>query len=319
MINETDHWENMIRDIPKIKGLWVLIEPCCPLNAGHVLGDEVFAVWQALCVFGLQNESVNIITSNCFKHKQLYKCLTNNKLFSRNDFKKEVSFEKLIVGMSRNGYARGHQLGPYIFPNWRTLSSRASYLPQFKEVFESFRQHSYKLVGIDEASVTFQQNKRSILFLDKCKFNSEHKTLLHDIDTLIELTRKQHNTHNVKKIKWAGMDISEQIKEMAIADVVVSLPGADLMNCIFLNPKSTIICPSRFVVTGTTLENKTRGTDYHKEGSNEIEIWFQFTHKYVTIDDVSAIEEGNILYVKINDTDSLLSSIKNIILNKENQ
>ena len=71
------------------------------------------------------------------------------------------------------------------------------------------------------------------------------------------------------------MNIGDQIKEMAMADIVISIPGSDLMNCIFLNPKGYIICPNRFYNNG------------HKEGSNEIDIWFQFTHNCIEISDVN--------------------------------
>ncbi len=253
-VNERNDWENSIKDIPYKKGLWVIIDSYVPENGGHVLGDEVFAVWQSLCVFGLQNENFNIITSNDYKHKQLYKCITGN-LFSRNDFKQKILFEKLIVGTSRNGYALCHN--PY-----RKLSSRASYLPPFEEVFESFRKHSYKIFDIDEQ--LSQNKKRSIVILSKHLPTSDHKSALHDVDKLITLISDQHKTHEVKKVNWKGMDICDQIKEMCMTDLVISLPGSDLMNCIFLNPNSAIICPNRYVYD--SVENKT----YYKDTGNEI-------------------------------------------------
>ena len=93
--------------------------------------------------------------------------------------------------------------------------------------------------------------------------------------------------YNVKKINWNGMNIGDQIKEMAMADIVISLPGSDLMNCIFLNPKGNIICPNRFYKTG------------RKEDSNEINIWFQFTHNCIEISDVSLVRTCDHFYSKI--------------------
>ena len=51
-----------------------------------------------------------------------------------------------------------------------------------------------------------------------------------------------NNTYLLYKKNWNGMNISNQVKEMAMADIVISLPGSDLMNCIFLYPLS---CPFR--------------------------------------------------------------------------
>lgn len=302
-VNEIDDWENTIKDIPYKKGLWVIIDCYVPENGGHVLGDEVFAVWQSLCVFGLQNENFNIITSNDYKHKQLYKCITKNKLFSRNDFKQKILFEKLIVGASRNGYALGHQL-----QCGRNLSCRATYLPPFEEVFESFRKRSYKIFDIDEKLL--QNKKRSIVILSKHLSTSEHKSALYDVDKLITLISEQHKTHEVKKVNWEGMDIGDQIKEMSMADLVISLPGSDLMNCILLNPNSAIISPIRYVYDSV-------GNDtYYRDNGNEIGIWFRYTHKCIKIEDVSMVKEGNVLYTKINDIHNFLNTIKNCMDSK---
>ena len=95
--------------------------------------------------------------------------------------------------------------------------------------------------------------------------------------------------------------MSDQVKEMVMADIVIPLPGSDLMNCIFLDTKSTIIVPHRF-------------DNYNnQEGSNEIDIWFQFTHKIINIKDVSIIRENGRLYTKINNIDMLLEHVKNAL------
>ena len=292
-------WEKMRKKIPVKKGVWVLISDYVKSNAGHVLGDEVYAIWQSLCVFGLQEHDFNIITNNHFIHKQQYQCLTRKKIYSFEEFKnKEVSFEHLVVGMGRNGYALGHN-NP-INGN-RSLNNRASYLPPFNETFEAFRKHSYKIFDIDERSNSFQNCKRSILFLDKDEKVAAYKCKLYEIDKIIKLIQKKHINYNVKKINWNGMNISNQVKEMAMADIVISLPGSDLMNCIFLNPKGSIICPNRCYRNG------------HKEGSNEIAIWFQFTHNCIEISDVMLVKTDTQLYSKINDIDILLKHIDNIL------
>ena len=229
--------------------------------------------------------------------------MTINKLYNFEDFQnKEVLFERLVVGMARNGYALGHN-NP--INGTRSLNNRASYLPPFNETFESFRKHSYKIFDIDEMSYYVQNFKRSILFLDKDEKVSEHKCKLYEIDKIIKLIQKKHINFNVKKINWNGMNIGDQIDEMAMTDIVISLPGSDLMNCIFLNPKGYIISPNRFYSNG------------RKEGSNEIDVWFQFTHNCIEISDVMLIETGGQLYSKINDIDLLLKHIDKIIIKQE--
>ncbi len=287
-------------EIVIIKGVWIFIDKYVDSNAGHVLGDEVFAIWQALTCFELENQKdINIVTTNEGPHIQQYECLTN-KVYSFKKIKKklkklknkDVCFEKLIVGMSRNGYAQGHQLSEH-----RSLDARASYLPPFINVVTSFQKHCYKQFNID----TSLNHKRSIIILDKDDINSEHKCKLYDIDLLLELIKKNHSSFSVKKINWSSMKMSDQVKEMVMADIVISLPGSDLMNCIFLDTKSTIIVPHRF-------------DNYNnQECSNEIDIWFQFTHKIINIKDVSIIRENGRLYSKINNIDMLLKHVKNAL------
>tara|TARA_B100001027_G_C16261969_1_gene329954 strand:- start:689 stop:1765 length:1077 start_codon:yes stop_codon:yes gene_type:complete len=283
-------WENEFKDIHVEKGTWVLIGGYVVNNAGHVLGDEVYAAWQALSVFNLEKNNCNIITDNNGPHIKQYNCLTKNNIYHVSHFKnKKVSFENLIIGMSRNGYAMVHN-----------LNKRASYLPPFIETFEAFRQHTYKILDINENSDSFKNHKRNILILNKGK-NSLHKCFLYEIDKIQETLKKRYQSHNVKKINWIGMNMREQVKEMAIADIIISLPGSDLMNCIFLNPKSYIICINRF---NNKLEIR---------GSNEISIWFKYTHKCIEISNVNKIIEKNILYSKV-DINILLKIIDKIIL-----
>ena len=198
--------------------------------------------------------------------------------------------------MARNGYALGHT---HPINGDRSINYRASYLPPFNKTFEAFRKYSYKIFNINEKS--FQKQKRSILFLDKNEKVSMHNCKLHEINKIIKLVQEKHGNYNVKKINWNGMNIGDQIKEMVMADIVVSLPGSDLMNCIFLNPKSYIICPNRFI------------SNEKKESSNEIDIWFKHTHKFIQISDVTLVKNDDQLYSKINDIDFLLKHIDNII------
>ena len=277
-INELKDWGKKIEKVEIKKGIWIIIGKYCDWNAGHVLGDEVYAVWRTLTAFGLQNSNFNIITNNKGNHLKQYKCITNNKLYHFKDFKnKEVLFETLIFGMSRNGYSNCY--------------SNVSYLPPITETFESFRTHTYKLFNIKE------DKNRSIIILDKNAATSDHKCKLYDIDMIIELLKDKYTSHNIKKINWYGMKMEDQVKEMSLADIVISLPGSDLMNCIFLNPKSSIIYPYRFINTRST------------EGSNEIGLWFRHTHNCIEISDVSSVYVDSQLYSKLNDPNILLKHI----------
>ena len=72
------------------------------------------------------------------------------------------------------------------------------------------------------------------------------------------------------------------------------------MNCIFLNPKGHIICPNRYY------------HDERVEGSNEIAIWFKFTHNCIEISDTMLVKKNGQLYSKVNE-DHLLKHIDKIL------
>ena len=79
------------------------------------------------------------------------------------------------------------------------------------------------------------------------------------------------------------------------------------MNCIFLNPESYIICPNRYFISYNKLK---------KEGSNEISIWFNKTHKYIEISNVSYKIINNIAYTNIN-SNTILNEINKFLINKK--
>lgn len=305
-LDATD-WSRNRAEVENIPGVWVLIGSYVPGNAGHVLGDEVWAVWQALCVFGLQDRAVNVITDNGFRHQQQYRALTKNPIHSFEEFRgKKVSFENLIVGMGRNGYAlahyREHPSGPIqgMLPTSGShLAARAAYLPPFCETFDAFRRHAYRIWGIDESSSDFRRGKRHVLVLDKDPTASEHPCRLWDAVGITKEIRQICPDHHVELVNWNGMSIGEQIRKMSKADAVVSLPGSDLMNCVFMHPRGRIICPARFV--GTC-----------KEGSAEIGIWFQHTHQCIEIRDVSRITQDGCLFSKLNDPNVLRDHLRDL-------
>eukprot|EP01035_Chromulina_nebulosa_P030728 gene30728-40862_t len=65
---------------------------------------------------------------------------------------------------------------------------------------------------------------------------------------------------------WYGMPLEEQFRIMHNADIVVTLPGSDLMNGLFMRAGSTAVVYCRFV-------------DFI-ESSNEVRIWLQAMPDY---------------------------------------
>jgi hypothetical protein len=282
--------------VKRLQGLWVLIGDYEKTNAGHVLGDEAFAVWQSLSALGLENEEINIITSNDGIHQQQYECLTHNKIHCVTDFyTTPVSVEKLVVGMGRSGFALGHSNGR----GPRALTNRASFLTPFKQTFEAFRRHAYKIFNVPDDD----SSRKSILLLDKDASTAAHNCKLHRIHDVRQLLARKFESYDVRIMNWKGMKIEDQVKACAKARIVVTLPGSDMMNCIFVKPDCHIVYPLRF----NSVDKK--GS---KHGSNEVDIWFQHTHNCVPMSNVSAVKEGKQLFSKINDMSELCKIIADV-------
>ena len=275
------------KNIIFLKGIWVMLRKYVPYNAGHVLGDEVFSIWQTLHIFDIQEKckEINIITDNKGPHLKQYECLTKKIPQQLSNFQGIFCFETLICGTDRQRYA---VQGP-----------RSTCLPEFRTTFDSFRKHTYDIFDI------IPEKKKSIVFLDKCAEVSEHKCKLYEIDMLVDDVSVKYPSYNVKKISWKDMEMRNQVNVMESAEIVITLPGSDMMNCVFLRPGSTIICVCRFC------ENN------RMEYSNEFGLWFNNSdHNAVYFDNVEKIKEKNQLYSKIKEKNQLYNIIDEIIKNK---
>lgn len=250
--------------VPYLPETYVLCHTYVPSNAGHVLGDEVFAVYQSLAAFDKTDEleNVKIITNNRGNHLQQFSAMIDiNNLCSYEDmiskYGNVVKFKCLIAGMAGCGYALAHQQNA---SGIRDLSYRASYLPNFMELFQNFQQHCLKINNISPSK------KKNITFLGKNIYGSQCKCMILNMSQLVSAVKLKYPDYHVNQVIWDGMNIRDQMQVMCDTDIVISLAGASLINCAFLPFTSKIICPFRQGPRGI-------------ETSNEIDIWFKHTHR----------------------------------------
>jgi hypothetical protein len=51
----------------------------------------------------------------------------------------------------------------------------------------------------------------------------------------------------ISEYGWQGMPIAEQVQRMAQCDIMISLPGSDVINAVFMPTHSAMIIPWRFL------------------------------------------------------------------------
>lgn len=238
------------------KGLFIYKEPYHLQNIGHVLGDDIFAICSSIFDRGLHNLSASdiwMILPSDFEKEitrrsiiiQHYRLVSSNPiLFSRSQVKNthRVVYENLLTGWDGYGYSMGHTHG-----NFPTT-----------EKVEAFRRRAFSLFDVKERET---QGRCNVLFLEKNIEIAHHKYSISNIDELLAALRAA-TTCTIEKVSWYGMSLRDQIAKMHDKNIVVSLPGSDLMNCIFQPTHSGMIVPDKCNEGGICT------------GSNEVGLWF---------------------------------------------
>eukprot|EP00966_Prymnesium_polylepis_P216981 5021977-Prymnesium_polylepis.1 len=127
-----------------------------------------------------------------------------------------------------------------------------------------------------------QPRRPRLLLLEKDVKQAVHKTYIANAPQLAANLSAALGLP-VKRAMWGGMTVLDQARVMANTDVVISLPGADIINCVFMPTHSAMIVPHRPRAWSFTGEKKPRLRERKDqrgpegirwEDSNEIRLWF---------------------------------------------
>lgn len=236
------------------KGLFIYKEPYHLQNIGHLLGDDIWAIFSALYDHNLQSilaSDIWMILPGEFEEEvkrrsiisQHYRLVSTNPiLFLRGQTTNHIVYEKLLTGWDGYGYSMG-----YIhktFPN--------------PEKVAAFRRRALILLDLKESEL---QGRCNVLFLEKNVQIAHHKYSISNIDELMKALRAT-TACTIEKVSWHGMSLRDQIAKIHDKSIVISLPGSDMMNCIFQPTHSGIIVPDQCNEVNVCT------------GSNEVNLWF---------------------------------------------
>jgi hypothetical protein len=248
-----------------LTGMWVWAEAYADNNFGHTLGDEVFASWRMMRLWNLDHAAAraNVITNRKGKRLMQYGSLLRSvdnvvtvaELRDRYSISSDVDlcFETLLLGNEMFGYAY----------------NGAVKVPNFKEDFAAFREHSMAVLHVRSLPVP---HKPTVTLAQEGN-KSDHPQRIVNLDAVADALRSRFPDAEVNVVCWEGMPLRNQIALMAKTDVFFSLPGSDLMNVAWMNKNSTMVVVCR--AEGSTMCDK---PDFNE--GNEIRLWFRFTeHK----------------------------------------
>ena len=221
-------------------------------NIGHILGDIIWPAFQMIhsvneadtrnefhFVMGTKNVAGGGFV-NMADHKFIIKYIESfSRLKAFSLQKKQICFNSVFAGSNLLGYATG-----------RTNPS----------VLGAFKKYLFRQNGYSEVPQLSTREDPSILFIEKTPHGGAHKSWIANSDQLKSAVIKFFPKCVFKSVVIDRIKLRDQIQIMLDADIVISLPGASVMNSIYLRPLSTIIIPCRSVVGRI-------------EYSNEIRLW----------------------------------------------
>ena len=241
-----------------VAGIWTEMDLYSHTNRAHVMGDNVFALFQSATLAQVPTDEVNVILEEIPPVAEMFRLLTFKPPIKKDSLERETCYATVLLGCRGLGYVKDHPLSltdPVELPaTLRThqLVARGERLMQFRQVVLRHFNLQYKRDPIVR-----------MVLVEKHLGVAEHKSYIVNIRELMAgIKRKFKDELDVSLVCWQGMPLRAQIDSMKDADILMSLPGSDVMNAVFMPPVSAMILPNRYF-------------DMHWEDSNEVRLWFR--------------------------------------------
>ncbi|EKX31831.1 hypothetical protein GUITHDRAFT_121967 [Guillardia theta CCMP2712] len=244
-----------------LKGVYGLVGRYFAHNRGHVLGDEVWAMFQALSLWGMEEEyrNMQVILHEDALNADVFEFVNARPVWTVgtviNQHGGFLCMETVVFGLAHLGYALGHSCG-----DGRSVTCRPKFLPPFQVNVRRFRLLAMELHGISErarpevAQVVVTRKGRKALNPVRLVNTEEVVAAVKSLGVAVLVA------------DWSTMSSKEQLALMSRTDVLVSLPGSDTMNAIWMPWDRSLVTPCRIYMDGRVDEG------------NETEIWFRYIH-----------------------------------------
>jgi len=239
-----------------------------PPNFGHTLADEIVSVFRALEMWQQLDVSPLILLLNSVQSSSQYACLgSNTSMRLQHRLPRSVCFRNFIAGWSALHYWR-----------WPDGTEFHRQKPAFYLLH--FRDHVWRRYQISGA---MERHPAHIVMISKNVSASVHAVYLENTVELGEHFASAFGAR-VTHAGWAGMPLRQQVELMADADVALSLPGADVINFVFMPTFSAIVVPYRVQSWAIAESSKLPGSNASGVwyDSHEINLWFAHVpHRFI--------------------------------------
>ena len=186
-------------------------------NIGHIWGDAIWPTFQILYTFGADKKDFQLVLfQNIQEYMFLYSKISSSISYASSTPK---CFANLYAG---NDPILGYSHGT---PNPQALSHFRDFVMRRMNTLLKTNTTSS-----NNSSNMQEEEEPSILFLDKNKAVADHKSVVSNIVEAVGAARVAFPLSSISTVSWHGMPLEEQFRIMVNADIVVTLPGSDLMN-----------------------------------------------------------------------------------------
>jgi len=248
-------------------------------NCGHILGDEVWPLYrlirqQGYSLSGSTDIDIYVHRANIVSCDDYYIPLTRHgSAFTYGALGSEHAVRD-VAPIYYSSIYFGIQRLSYVDDDHSYLSS-----PTFTRDMVAFRSLFYDAFGI-----TARVGSKLVLMK---KMNGEHLVNIDNLDELSQIARTVFTSLTVQVASWSNYTVHQQVELMAETQVLISLPGSDIMNAIFMPDNSFLIVYCRYF-------------EGVKEGSNEVRLWFKYLRHLHVVElcnesDVRLLPTGNVL------------------------
>ena len=205
-------------------GVAVLIHRTWNMNVGHVWGDEIWPMFQMLHYFDASSKSFEIITNGHTGGPEYVYDFVSSKPVKRMDSTRRC-FEDIYVGSNMLSYSEGT-------PHGKMLQD-----------FRGFVLSKMNRSGLDLNSKSRQEP--TITFVAKDAKIAVVKSYIQNIKEVMSALEFRFVNSLVRNVTWNGMQLSKQLEIIMSTDILISLPGTDTLNALFLPTHSSLVVPCR--------------------------------------------------------------------------
>lgn len=255
----------------------VAISRIIPAFPAHTLIDEVLGVFRSFEMWGLLDQPTTVWTDDP-SYPEPYDLLGSSvRVSPTQELPRGVCLRSLVVGWT-NLHAVGHAgrgpSGNWGDTNWRENSITLPFANIPRMELLRFRDHVWRRYGIAKPHTAHPPH---VLIVQHNNGTTPSRIL--NIDEIVGTLESPSDeiasmlgvpsggSMRVSRVEWRGLPIRRQVELTASADVLITLPGSDACNALFLPTPAALIIPFR--------PQKEKNTStFNWRGSSEISYLF---------------------------------------------